>query len=75
MEKGVAGGQLLFYFIGNSDFRVTKKEQELIEHMLDKLLSGHNNKTIQLRRYKNLPRQPRHQISHPHVRNHPYIKL
>ena len=30
-----------------------KKEQEFTEHMLDKLLSGYDNKTIQFRRYKN----------------------
>ena len=35
----------LFYFIGNSEFWKHKKEQEFTEHMLDKLLSGDNDKT------------------------------
>ena len=51
---------VLFYLIGNCDFGTIKKEQEFPEHMLDKLLSEYDNKTIQLRRYKNLQRQSRH---------------
>ena len=39
----------LFYFIGNSDFEIAKKEQKFIEHTLDKFLSRHNDKTIQIR--------------------------
>ncbi len=62
----------LFYFIGNSEFWKHKKEQEFTEHMLDKLLSGDNDKTTRFRRYKNLPLQPHHQISHLHLRNNPY---
>ena len=56
----------------NCEFWLTEKGQEFTEHMLDKLLSGHDNKTIQIRRYKNLQHQPRHQISHLHLRNNPY---
>ena len=62
----------LFYFIGNSEFWKHKKEQEFTEHMLDKLLSGDNDKTTRFRRYKNLPLQSHHQISHLHLRNNPY---
>ena len=61
----------LSYFIGNSEFWKHKKEQEFTEHMLDKLLSGNNDKTTRFRRYKNLPLQPHHQISHLHLRNNP----
>ena len=31
----------IFYFIGNSDSEEMKREQEFVEHTLDKLLSGH----------------------------------
>ena len=40
--------------------------------MLDKLLSGDNDKTTRFRRYKNLLLRPHHQISHLHLRNNPY---
>ena len=60
-----------FCFIGNSEFWKHKKEQEFTEHMLDKILSGNNDKTTRFRRYKNLPRQPRHQISRIRLRNNP----
>ena len=49
-----------------------EKEQEFTKHMLDKLLSGNNDRTTRFRRYKNLPLQPRHQISRLHLRNNPY---
>ena len=61
-------------FIGNSDFGRVIKEQQFTEHMLDKLLFGYGDKTTQLRRYKNLQRQPRHQISRLHLRNNPYLE-
>ena len=35
--------------------------------MSDKLLFGYDNKTIRLRRYKNLQRQPRQQTSRLHL--------
>lgn len=63
---------LFFNFIGKFDFKGQKKEQEFAERMLDKLLSGYDDETTRLRRYKNLPRQPRHQISRLHLRNNPY---
>ena len=60
-------------FIGNSDFGRVIKEQQFTEHMLDKLLFGYGAKTTQLRRYKNLQRQPRRQISCLHL-NNPYLE-
>jgi len=38
-EKGIAM-EITFYFIGNSDVKEQKKEQEFTRRMLDKLLSG-----------------------------------
>ena len=35
-----------FYFIGNCVFGVAKKEHMFIEHMLDKHVFGHDNKTL-----------------------------
>ena len=49
-----------------------QKEQEFTKQMSDKLLPEYDNKTTRFRRYKNLPRQPRHQISHLRLRNNPY---
>lgn len=48
------------------------KEQEFMECTFDKLLSGYGNKTIQLRRDKNLPHHLHYQISHLHLRNNSY---
>ena len=59
-------------FIGNCDFWRDKKEQEFIEHTLDKLLYGYDDKMTWLRRYKNLLHPPHHQICHLHLRNNPY---
>lgn len=48
-----------------------QKEQEFTKRMSDKLLPEYDNKTTRFRRYKNLPRQPRHQINRPRLRNNP----
>lgn len=40
-------------------FLSNKKELKFAEHMLEKLLSGYDDKTIRLRKYKNFQRQPR----------------
>ena len=37
---------MLFYFIGNFDFRENKKKHMFIEHMLDKHAFGYDNKTL-----------------------------
>lgn len=62
---------MAIFLIGIPILRNRKKGQEFTEYMLDKLLSGYDNETTRLRRYKNLPRQPRHQISRLHLRNNP----
>ena len=36
----------LFYFIGNCVFGAVKKEHMFVEHMLDKHVFGHDNKTL-----------------------------
>ena len=36
----------LYFFIGNCVFGVAKKEHMFIEHMLDKHVFGHDNKTL-----------------------------
>ena len=48
-----------------------EKKDKSLPNILDKLLSGYDDETTRLRRYKNLPRQPRHQISRLHLRNNP----
>ena len=64
--------EMVYFFIGNFDFKKQKEEQEFTGRMFDKLSFGYDDETTRLRRYKNLPRQPRHQISRLHLRNNPY---
>ena len=62
-------------FIGNCNIQRYKREQEFTKQMSDKLLPEYDDKTTRFRRYKNLPRQPRHQISRPRLRNNPYPEV
>ena len=64
---------LPYFFIGNCDFPENRKKHMFTEHMLDKHVSEHEDKTVlYFRRYKNLPHQPRHQTSRFHLTNNPY---
>ena len=62
-------------FIGNCNIQRYKREQEFTKQMSDKLLPEYDDKTTRFRRYKNLPRQPRHQINRLHLRNNPYQEV
>ncbi len=43
--QGVEVSKTLFYFIGNSDVGEHKKKHMFIEHMLDKRVFGHGDRT------------------------------
>ncbi len=69
--RGICYSRCLFLLYRKLRYSEIQKEQEFTKRMSDKLLPEYDNKTTRFRRYKNLPRQPRHQINRPRLRNNP----